>query len=88
MSSRRFSGRALSSTGPAVNFIDVIPDDELPLEKGVCRGLFVGIAGTLVVADHNDNTVTLHTGGSQYHPLRVARVLATGTSASGIIALY
>jgi hypothetical protein len=50
--------------------------------------LYVAGAGTLVVRDSHGNEAMLVSGAGQYHPIRVKRVLATDTTATGIIALY
>lgn len=51
--------------------------------------LFVGSNGNLAVEMDDGNTITLAvTTASPYHNLRVRRVLATGTTATGIVALY
>jgi hypothetical protein len=88
MSQQRFSGRSMSTDGPAISMATVSPDDLIDLPQGVCRSLFVGTAGTVVIDDRNGNTVELISAGSQYHPVFVRRVRATGTTATGIIALY
>jgi hypothetical protein len=58
------------------------------LARGVSRSLFVGGAGTITVRGADGSEATFNSGAAQYHPIRVARVLATGTTASEIIALY
>jgi hypothetical protein len=88
MSNLTFKNRAASVSGPAERFVAVAPNDTAPLPGGTSRGLHVTVAGTLSVADADGNVVTIASGAGQYHPLRVARVLATGTTAGGIVALY
>lgn len=82
------TSRAAAANGPADAAIAVIPDDAADLPVGVARSLFVGEAGTVTLIDPLGNQVTLTSAASQYHPLRVRRVMAAGTTASGIIALY
>lgn len=88
MASRYFTGRATSESGPATRFHAVVATDDAPLPNGPCRSLYVGVGGALTVADQSGNVVVIQSVGGQYHPLRVAQVFATGTSASGIVALY
>lgn len=88
MSQKSFSGRAWSTTGPAMALCPVAPDDTADLPGGPCRGLYVGVAGTLRLLDCAGHTVDLISGEAQYHPVRVQRVLATGTTATSVIALY
>lgn len=88
MSSNVSDGRAASPIGPAVRFISVTPNDGADLPGGASRGLFVGGAGEITVVDASGNTATFTSAAAQYHPLRVARVRATATTATGIVALY
>lgn len=83
-----FSGRAASMTGPATRVAPVIPDDAADLPGGLCRSLYVGAGGALRIMTADGDEATLASSAFQYHPIRVRRVLATGTTASGIVALY
>jgi hypothetical protein len=38
--------------------------------------------------DSRGVTVAFQSGDSQYHPISVRRVLQTGTTATGVVALY
>jgi hypothetical protein len=38
--------------------------------------------------DQSGGVAAFTSGDTQYHPISVRRVLATGTTASGIVALY
>jgi len=88
MNSQNSSLRATSQTAPASSFFAVTPSDVVDLPKGVTRAIFVGEAGIVAVRDSDGNTVEFISGASQYHPLRVARVMASTTTAGSIIALY
>lgn len=88
MTSAIDSGRAASATGPAEKFRAVTPDDQADLPGGVARSLHVVGAGQIVVRDAHGNQAAFLSGAGQYHPLRAARVMATGTTATGIVALY
>lgn len=88
MASRHFSGRVASDSGPATRFAPVTPTDDAPLPKGPCRSLYVGAGGALRLADSEGTVIVIQSGAGQYHPLRAAQVFATGTTASGIVALY
>ena len=87
MSQRDYSLRASSQNGPARSLRDVVPDDDADLPQGPTRALFVGGAGTLRVMDAEGSVATIVSGMSQYHPVEVVRVLATGTTADSIVAL-
>lgn len=82
------TGRAASTIGPARALVPVIPDDAADLPKGVTRSLFVGEAGLVAVIDSAGNTAVLSSAAHQYHPIQVRRVMASGTTAAGIVALY
>jgi hypothetical protein len=79
---------AAGLSGPADDLHAVTPDDGADLPGGVCRSIFVGVGGNVVLRDKHGHEVTLVSADSQYHPIRPARVLATGTTATGILALY
>jgi hypothetical protein len=88
MALRPNSGRAADVSGSA-RFLDpVTPDDGADLPGGVARALFVGVGGVVVVADARGVVVEIVSGDSQYHPVELRRVLATGTTADRIVALY
>ena len=53
------------------------------------RGLYVGTGGTLVVVDPAGTQVSFtNVANGTILPIRVDKVLAAGTTASGIIGLY
>lgn len=83
-----FSGRAQSVIGPATTLRAVIPGDDSDLPGGTTRAIHVGTAGTVTVMDTSGNVATLTSLDAQYHPVRVRRVLATGTTATSIVAMY
>jgi hypothetical protein len=83
-----FSGRAKPLIGPATTLNIVTPSDDADLPTGTTRAIHVGTAGTVAVVDMNGNVATLASLDAQYHPVRVRRILATGTTATGIVAMY
>lgn len=74
----------------AVSARAVNPSDTVALADGVCRGLYIGVGGNVVVLLANDTVAITLVGVSagQILPLAVARVNATNTTASSIVALY
>lgn len=76
----------LSLSSPAVNAVEVTPDDatDLPVTT---RAIWIGAAGDITVRMAEGAQVVL-TGVSGMLPLRVDRVLSTGTTANGIVALW
>lgn len=74
--------------GSADRFQAVVPDDGADLPLGVARALFVGAGGAVALRGPAGDQIVLQSGDSQYHPLLVSRVLAAGTTATDIVALY
>ena len=79
---------AQSDSGPGEYCNAVTPNDGANLPSGICRCIFVGGAGTVRVRDPRGNVFDIVSDSSQYHPLKVARVFATGTTATNILAVY
>lgn len=75
-------------SSPAAEAEAVTPDDDNDLAGGVTRALYVGTEGDLAVMTARGNVVTFRNAAGGYHPLRVIRVLDTGTTAADIVALY
>lgn len=68
--------------------VAVTPNDDAPLAAR-CRGLWVGTTGDLAVKfGANDTAVVLKSVPVGVHPFSVTYVMATGTTADDIIALY
>lgn len=72
-----------------VGAVAVTPSDTVDLASGPTRGLYIGGAGNVVVimADGTTATFTALAVGV-VHPISVARVKATLTTATTILALY
>lgn len=68
--------------------VSITPNDGADLAK-MTDGLFIGAAGNLAVVMQDGSSVTF-TGlaAGVAHRLAVKRVLATGTTATGIVGLY
>jgi hypothetical protein len=71
---------------PAVNGAAVTPSDTVNLPTA-SRALYVGTAGNVAVITVGGSTMTL-VAASGWMPICVARVLATGTTASDIVAVW
>ena len=82
-----FASTAQSLSSPATDAVAITPDDTVPLATP-SRALYIGEGGDLRVEMLSGNIVTLPAliGGAVY-PFRVNKVLATGTTATGIISL-
>ena len=81
----RGKGTALES--PLSNLALVTPSDSEDLAF-VTRAIYVGAAGAVRVTTLGGQTLTTPELSEGWHPIRVARVWATGTTASGIMAAW
>jgi hypothetical protein len=75
-------------TAPAEGGVAVTPSDSTNLTD-TSRAIYVGGAGSVVAVMKNGQVVSF--AGMQagvVYPLRVNRINATGTTATGIVALY
>lgn len=73
-------------TSPASRAAAVTPNNTTDLTS-VARALWIGGAGDVAVITAGGDTVTF-ANVSGVLPVRVKRVLATGTSATGIVAVW
>lgn len=71
-------------------FRDVTLDDDVDLPLGPCRGLILGTSGNVsVIGFGDDDPVVLPAlVAGVVHPVSVKRIRATGTTATGIVAVY
>lgn len=86
MATRRHHG---GGPAHAANAIAITPHDTTAVEP--CRALYVGGAGNLTVrmaAETGSTNVLFAVVAGAVLPLSVRLVLATGTTATGIVALY
>lgn len=81
----KYEGQATGLTSPGIDALPVAPNDTVPLAH-VTRALYVGVSGDVRVELLSGAVATfqsMQAGG--IYPLRVSRVFATGTTASGLI---
>ena len=83
----RFQNSSPSLAGPASHGFSVSPSDSALLTE-TTRGIYVGTGGTIVAVMASGATVTFASvvAGSVL-PVRLTKVMATGTTASNIVAL-
>ena len=74
-----------TDTSPGRHAQNVTPNDGVDLIY-VSRALYLGTAGNVNVTLMDGTTIVLALG-TGWHPLRVTRVLATSTTATGIVAV-
>jgi hypothetical protein len=78
-----------TATHSATVCLAVTPSDSTDLTYSTCRAIYVGGDGNISLVDGNAATIVFTgvTAGSIL-PVQTARVNATGTTATSIIALY
>ncbi len=87
MGQNRFPGLG-GVMGPANSGQVITPNDTQMLSQ-VTRGLYLGTGGDVALMLAGGDTLTFkNLAGGIIHPLRVAKVLATGTTAQDIIGVY
>ena len=79
-------GKDISQVGPASNAAAVTPDDNNDL-AAVSRALVIGAAGNIGVVMRGGQSVVIPVPAGVI-PIAVKRVLLTGTTATGIVALW
>ena len=83
-----FSKFARSLTSPPEHGLEVAPSDSDDLPQ-VTRALYVGGTGDVRVRLRGGDVLTLlNVQAGSLVPLRVAQVLATGTTAAGLVGLW
>jgi hypothetical protein len=83
-----FRTHTRSLTSPPERALTIMPDDAADLPQ-VTRALYVGGAGDVAVTMRGGDAVTfLGVAGGTLLPVRVSRVHASGTTASGILGLW
>lgn len=68
------------------SIIPITPSDTVNIAGGSIRGFYVGVAGDVAVIMPDGTTgvwPALAAGGP--HPIQASRILATGTTATGIV---
>lgn len=83
----RHTNKTQTIVSPVTGAAAVTPNDSADLSE-VTLNLYVGTGGTLKVTMQDGTTPTYAAIAAGRHPLRVKRVWATGTSATGIVAEY
>lgn len=75
-----------AATAPAGYGVAVTPSDSVVIP--MTRALYVGVGGNVRVTDINDNVTYANVPSGSILPIQASKVLATGTTASSIVALY
>ena len=86
----RPSARTADSNRPYGGAVVVTPTDDPSKSIPTTRGLYLGVGGDVVVyfPDTGTQPITVKNAPQGYNSLQVFQVLATGTVATNILALY
>lgn len=68
--------------------VAITKSDTVIIPQGMTHGIYVGGAGDVVVVFEDGSTCTFACGAGQILPVRAVRVHSTGTTATGLVALY
>jgi hypothetical protein len=80
-------GNATGLESPAIGAFAITPSDSFFAQR--TRGIWVGVGGSINVEFQDGTTVVLTAIGSgTLLPLRARRVLASSTTATGLVGLY
>lgn len=78
-----------SQTDPGANYAPITPHDSTNFTNGVCRGIYVGVAGIIVAVTEDDVAVTFKgAAAGTIIPIRAKRVNSTTTTATDMVAIY
>lgn len=81
-----FANRTRTPADPAVTLFDITPDDSTDLAR-MTLGLNVATQGRVHVTMADGSEGTLNVAPGQVLPVRIRRVWASGTTATGIVGL-
>ena len=82
----QFKNHTPGLESPASRLFEIVPNDTSPLAL-VTRAISVDAAGYLQVVMASGDTGRIFVAAGVPFPLRVAQVMATGTTATGIVGL-
>lgn len=80
------SGRAAAANGPAIDMLPVTPDDTLDLPH-MAAALYAEVGGDVTIVTRTGAQRTVAVADMAILPVQVTRVLASGTTATGLHAL-
>lgn len=83
----RFEGMAIGYDAPAFHGFSITPNDSTDLSE-ITRAIWVGGAGDITLVLMSGATLTLPSiPAGTLMPIRAARIMATGTDATGLVGL-
>lgn len=82
-----FGSHITGLESPLANAVVITPNDTTDLAK-ITRALHLGTGGSIRVTMKSGQVVTFPDLGAGWHPLRVVRVHASGTTAMGLVGAW
>ena len=79
-----FEGYASGLTSPATRHTAITPSDSVDLDPRP-RALRINVGGNIAIRDREGTDITYAVIAGEILPFRGVRVLATGTTATGIV---
>jgi hypothetical protein len=73
---------------PGTGYVAVTPNDGTDLALGMCRALWIDVGGTISIDSEEGDSAVSFTVPAGLFPIGCKRVRATGTTATGIKAIY
>lgn len=82
-----FQSHSPTMESPISHAVEITPDDAADLPR-LTRAIHLGGAGDLRVTLRGGDEVTFAGMAAGWHPIRVARVFASGTTATAIVGCW
>lgn len=84
--SDQYKDRILGVNAPARSARAITPSDTVDID--VCRAVIISVAGDIKATFADDTAAVTFSVGAGEHSFMLKRVWSTGTTATGIVALY
>ena len=81
-----FEDHVPSLTSPGFDFYEIMPDDEAEIDPRP-RAVRINIGGDLVAVNTSGAEVSFTVASGEVLAIRFKRIMATGTSAAGIVGI-
>lgn len=82
-----FQGYSPNTQSPVTHAVSVVPDDAIDLGH-LTRALYVGTGGDVRVTLADGGTLTFVNMVQGWHPIRVSRIWASGTTADHLVGCW
>ena len=76
-----------SISDPGGRLFLITPSDSSDIPGGLSSAIYIAVTGTLQVTDQRGVIIALPNMIAGWHPIRISRVWATNTTATGIVGM-